>query len=167
MTLDTTISGASADSYGSLAASDTYNDARQNLLWVNGDDDKKEALLRYATTYLDAHYRSKWKGRRKTQTQSLAWPRVGVCDEDGMVVSSATIPQAIVYATFEAAYAELINPGTLFPAIERETRAERVGPISVEYTQYASQQTTLTSVRDLISGLLIFGGSTTAWLARA
>jgi hypothetical protein len=116
---------------------------------------------------MDGRWRTWWKGRRADATQALAWPRVHVRDEDGATVDETTIPRAIVQATCEAALAELLTPGVLFPPLERETKMERVGPIEVEYVGGADQRTQLTAVRDLITGLLQFNGTNTQFLLRA
>src|ERR1700737_4732606 len=135
MSLDVTVGGPNAESYVSVADAKTYHAARGNTAWTNlspHDDAPFEQLLRKATQFIDARWRTWWKGRRANATQSLAWPRVHVHDEDGASVDETTIPRAVIHATCEAALAELLTPGVLFPALERETKLERVGPIEIE-----------------------------------
>jgi hypothetical protein len=170
MSLDVTVGGENAESYVSVADSKTYHAARGNAVWANlspSDDAPYEQLLRKATQYIDAHWRTWWKGRRADATQALAWPRDDVLDEDGATVDETTIPRAVTQATCEAALAELLTPGVLFPALERETKMERVGPIEIEYVEGADQRTQLTAVRDLLTGLLMFNGTNTQFLLRA
>lgn len=99
MTLDTTIGGATADSYASLAEYVAY--AASYGLTTTGDDAAKEVALRRARAYLDGGY--KWSGVKVTVTQALAWPRVFDYLVDGFQVLSSEIPQDIKSAQCEMA----------------------------------------------------------------
>jgi hypothetical protein len=63
---------AAAESYVSAADCDAYHAARGNTGW-SGTEAEKEAALRNAATYLDAHYR--YRSCRLTAAQALEWPR--------------------------------------------------------------------------------------------
>ncbi len=146
---------STAESYISVADADTYHTERGNALWT-GADAVKEALLRKATTYLDNTYRGRWKGFRRFQLQSLAWPRNEVIDEDGFPVDFESLPLQLVQATAEAALRELVDAGALEPDLERggaiRSKREVIGPIEEEthYQTSASARTTFT----IIDGLL-------------
>ena len=99
MALDTTIGGASADSYGTLAAYQAFLTAYGR---TGGTDTADEINLREARRYLDFAYI--WRGDKVTSTQALKWPRVITGYVDGFSVSSETIPQPIIDAQFEMAY---------------------------------------------------------------
>src|ERR1700757_3552981 len=104
MSLDTTVSGENAESYISVADAKTYHDNRGHTAWDNlspHDDGPYEQLLHTATQYLDAKYRTMWKGRRALATQALAWPRVHVRDEDGATVDETAIPRMVAWACGE------------------------------------------------------------------
>ena len=113
MALDTTIGGASADSYGTLAAFGLY---ANNMGWVlTGDDVGKEADLRRATLYLDRNYI--WRGWKVTAAAARLWPRTRSELVDDFSVDSETIPQAIIDAQFELAF--ISNSGTdLFATVD-------------------------------------------------
>lgn len=79
-TLDTTIGGASSNSYVSVAEADSYFDARLNTeAWTATSDNKTRALL-MAAQRLESE---NWIGSRVTTTQRLAWPRLYVQKVDG------------------------------------------------------------------------------------
>lgn len=80
--LDITIGGASANSYMTETAAESYLDARLNSgAWTGATaDDKRRALL-MAASRLD---RENWLGERVTITQRLAWPRMYVAKVDGV-----------------------------------------------------------------------------------
>ncbi len=52
---------------------------------------------------LDERYRLMLKGAKTTSGQAMAWPRVGMSDEDGNVVASDTIPTPWKHAAYEMA----------------------------------------------------------------
>lgn len=100
MALDTTIGGASSDSYGTLAAYQAYGAA---FGWtLSGVDATDEVNLRLARRYLDTAY--VWKGTKVSTSQALEWPRLISGYVEGFPVSSETIPQAVIEAQFEMAY---------------------------------------------------------------
>lgn len=169
MSLDTTIGGSAADSYVSIADALTYHAAMGNADWAAAAEADQEVALRRATRYLDGRYRNRWRGSRKTRDQALAWPRINVYDEDGFIVSSTTIPDAIEKATLEAAIRELAEPGALTPDLDRggQIKREKVGDIEVEYTDGATARTVLTQIDEILSGLLGAGGGNTVFLDRA
>lgn len=100
MTLDTTIGGASADSYATLAEYKAYAAAMGWTLDVV--DATNEAYLRRAAMVNDAAYI--WKGRRASSTQALQWPRDIGEYIDGFLVSDDDIPTPIKKAQMEMAY---------------------------------------------------------------
>jgi hypothetical protein len=170
MTLVAIAGDPDSDSYNTLDELSAYHVAFGNDAWTDGDTDTWEGAARRATVWLDGRYRRQWKGRKTYITtveggsppeQALAWPRCGVADEDGSVVSSTTIPRQIKYAHAEAALRELVSPGSLFPDIERQTIMERVGPLEVQYAPGGEERVEVTIIEDLLDGLLIGDGSST------
>ena len=100
MTLDTTIGSAASDSYGTLAAFQTY---AANMGWtLTKTDTEQEADLRRSALYLDRNY--VWIGKKATDAQARQWPRIVVALVDGYAVPSDSIPQAIIEAQFELAW---------------------------------------------------------------
>lgn len=158
MALDTTVGGASADSYASVADWQAY---ATSMGWtLSGDTDTFEANLRRATAYLDRIYR--WVGRRADDDQALAWPRiVWDTDEDGYAIPSDEIPAGIVNATYELAYLE--NQGndllsyTDGAAIKR--RKVKAGPVEseTEYLAGSSVESRVVAIEGLIRPYLSGG----------
>lgn len=78
--IDATIGGASANSYQTVAESDTYFGDRLNAdAWFDASADNKARAKIMATRRLN---RENWYGERATTTQALAWPRIGVIKAD-------------------------------------------------------------------------------------
>ncbi len=170
MALITTPGDEESDSYVTIVEADAYCIAYGHTAWdALDDDDDKEPLLRKATAYLDNTYRGQWKGKKTSGSQALAWPRCRATDEDGRKIEDDVLPRELKHATIEAAIAENAAVGTLFPATERITKSEKVGPIAVTYADEVSTDTQveIPAVADAVSGLLIAGGGTTGFLLRA
>lgn len=134
MALDTTIAGASADSYGTLAEFQAY--AASQGWTLTADTATQEVHLRRATAYLDRTYR--FKGLRVERNQALEWPRyVDEFDDSGFVIPSDEIPQKIKNAQFELAW--VAHGGTdLLATVTSgavKVQRERVGPLESE-TEY-------------------------------
>lgn len=103
MALDTTIGGTAADSYQTLAGFQSYATA---MGWtLTATNSVQEAALRRARVYLDRTY--SWLGLRATEAQALVWPRQIGQLIDGYYVALDEIPQAILDAQSEMAYAIL------------------------------------------------------------
>lgn len=72
--------------------------------------------------------------------QERAWPRIGVL-VGNQVIPSDVIPLAVVHASFEAAFAEATNPGSLSAtttASQRVTRERVEGAVDVQYADPGS-----------------------------
>lgn len=171
MALDTTIGGASSDSYVTLVYADAYHAAMGGTTWT-GVDALKEAALRRATAWMDGRYGPEWPGYRTNgRSQALDWPRYGVTDQEGWGVLSDAIPTEVQKATAEAALRELVTPGSLSPdyVAADQVKAESVGSISVTYTGIAGaagSRPVLTVVAEILAPLIGSAGATT-FLARA
>lgn len=130
MALDTTIGGASSDSYVTLAEWQAYWDARGIDLTQHGHDASHEANLRRAADVLDATYQ--WVGLKQYKVQARGWPRVWTPLIDGYAIDPDTIPQAIKNAQMELAY--LIHEGAdPFATYDGAVKREKVDVIEVEY----------------------------------
>lgn len=103
--IDTTISGANANSYLTLAEAEAYFDDRLNIsAWQDTDADNRTRALLHAAQRLE---RENWLGDRATTTQRLAWPRIGVAKVEEY--ESDEIPQQIKDAQCELALHLLAN----------------------------------------------------------
>ena len=100
--IDATLSGASANSYVTLAGANTYFETvPDSSTWTSKTDDQKNRALISATRWIDA---LNFYGDRCTTTQALKWPR----DEytvDGIDLACSLIPEPIKIATYELARA--------------------------------------------------------------
>ena len=101
-TIDATLSGASANSYVTLAAANTYFETVPNSsTWTDKTDDQKNRALISATRWIDA---LSFYGDRCTTTQALKWPRENYT-VDGVDLACSLIPEGIKTATYELARA--------------------------------------------------------------
>ncbi|MQX48490.1 DnaT-like ssDNA-binding protein, partial [Sinorhizobium medicae] len=94
-------------------------------------------------------YEPKFSGRRSGgYTQERAWPRTGATTYYGEAIPSSEIPVAIVNASYEAAFLELTNPGSLSPVVtgSQTVKREKIGQLEVEYSSSSS-----TDIEDVVA----------------
>ena len=97
MALDSTIAGASANSYVSAADAETFFELRTHAeSWVSATDETKEASLVEATRVIDFSF--EFLGTISTQDQALRWPRSSVYDQDNRLYDSAELPKILTDA---------------------------------------------------------------------
>lgn len=100
--IDATLSGASANSYVTLAGANTYFETvPDSTSWTSKTDDQKNRALISATRWIDA---LSFYGDRCTETQALKWPRDNY-RIDGIELACTLIPEPIKTATYELARA--------------------------------------------------------------
>lgn len=125
---------------------------RSIAAWTGTQAVKEAALIR-ATDWMQGEFGPQWKGWRKTNTQALDWPRVGVTLDDvgaygtgayvagfAAQVSDTIVPDEVKRACMELALRALT--ATLSPDIARVKRSAGVGSARVEYDPFAPVQTT-------------------------
>lgn len=143
-----------AEAYISAADADAYFAARGNAAWAAlADATAKEQALRQGFDYLESHYA--WKGTRVSDSQAASWPRDGVY-VDGVLVSDATIPQAIARANAELAVRA--TAGDLLTDQGAQVVRETVGPLTVEYADGARQDTRYAAVDALLAAYVLSSG---------
>lgn len=159
MALDTTIGGASSDSYVTAAEYAAYIVANIDATY-SGVTATQELNLRRAAQYLRRNFR--WIGTQQYQTQARAWPRLTDKLIDGWPVDPDTIPQAVKDAQCELAY--IFEVGGVDPYAAITTGAVKVtrskaGPVEAE-TEYfdARQSPRFPAVTGLLSDYTL-GGS--------
>ncbi len=154
--------------YGTLEGADAYNAAMGNTAWASLSDEAKTAALVRGTLYVDG-YAKKWIGsdykcwwtfigeKTFTWSQQLQWPRKGIegLDQD-------QIPEAVEYATYEAAAIEGANPNSLRPIVNTSTaiKSEKVDVLQVTYavsdnTNPYDLLPTVPIIDSLLAGLLV------------
>lgn len=124
-----------ANSYNSLEFTDTYHADRGNASWALATLANRQAALIRATDYMDKRFGKRYRGYKKTTTQSREWPRAAALDDDGYLLSqSDALPLQLQYACAEYALRSLTtNP--LAPdnsSVGLSMNREKVGPIEVE-----------------------------------
>lgn len=158
------------DSYVTLEEADTYHSAMGNAAWketptpdpehVAGN---KEAALRRATAFIDVIARGKWRGARANPEQKLAWPRIGVKDEDGYVIAGDEIPQPLKDAVCEIALKAFTGVDLMPDNTKSNVASESVaGAVSRSYFQGKSSSPVYNFAYRLLSGLVnsdLSGGS--------
>jgi hypothetical protein len=147
---------ADSDSYASFEFANSYHTKRGNTAWMAEPAGERVVALRKATTYIDAAY--VWRGTRASATQSLAWPRIGVCRE-GFSIPSNAVPIDLQRAVCELALKALSTE--LMPDVAPDVvTQESVGPVSVSYGQARNGGLTRFSLVDaMLRGLTLAGGA--------
>lgn len=147
---------ADANSYLTASAVVDYLEAQGILTgFVALADANRPGVLLRAMRWLESEYRNRWKGTRADIDQALAWPRVGVQDQDGYTIDADVVPQAVKDAVCLAAERESAGVGTLDPDQERGgmVTQETIGPLSVSYAKGAPAGTTFPAITNLLTGL--------------
>ena len=176
---------ADANSYLDQTTFEDYAESRGYDISAYSDDEQIEAALIRATDWIDATYRSRWPGVRSNGTdQGLMWPRKAgsisygefyassylttVTDAEGLPIAVDAIPVALVRATAEAAYRELVSPNSLAPDLKRggAIRSLRAGSVAIEYASTAPAGTTFSVIDNMLSSI-ISTGSAGAYTGRA
>lgn len=159
MALDTTIGGASSDSYITLVEWQDYWLARGIDLTAHGHDSSHENNLRRAVDYIDRKH--SFVGYKQYQTQALSWPRVTTLYVDGWPVNADTIPQDIKDAQAEIAY--LIHEGldpfaTVTTGATKSTTA-KAGPVETSTEYFNGRETPrLVAAEGLLAPYIGHGG---------
>ena len=160
MALDTTIGGASTDSYATLAEFEYYVEfvIGDTGIGGHGHDASHESDLRRAFTWLN---RKSWIGTKQYQTQAGAWPRLTSKYIDGWPVDADTIPDDIKNAQLELAYLihEGLDPFATVTNGSVKVERSKAGPVETE-TEYMTSRATprLVAVEGLIAPYLKASG---------
>ena len=129
----------------------------------DGTSDADIAAARQRGSIVIDRYEMKFSGTRTGGfAQERAWPRTGATTYYGEAIPSDVIPAAIVNASYEAAFLELTNPGSLLPVITpgAAVKREKIGQLEVEYQQTPSSATVddlvrlATPIVTIIEGML-------------
>ena len=131
--IDATVSGASANSYTTIAAADAYHDDHlYGTDWSDSDADTKCRALVMATRLLD--YWFEWGGSVTTIGQRLMWPREGVIGPNGLEEASDAIPDRIADATAEWARLLIASDLTADSDIEAQGIGSlKAGPVYLTF----------------------------------
>lgn len=159
MALDATIGGATADSFGELAAIKArWDDVGYD--YSSSNDAEIERAARRGADAIEM-YRTRFVGQPSSATQRLYFPAVG-SDRDGLSLPDGAIPINVFFAQCEAAFRELITPNCLTPDVvlagsSGQLKRRKVGQIEREFFQAKDASDiipTLTSVENLLARYL-------------
>lgn len=133
-TFDSTLTGTTSNSYITVDQANDYFDGRyENALWPSTADDIQRLLVT-ATRRIDSEF---FGGIKTTTTQSLQWPRDAVADREGLIYSSAELPQNLINAVCEYAYWLLQQDDRILSEVELHDaammKANNIGPISQQF----------------------------------
>lgn len=150
--------------YGTAAGYEAYHLERDNDIPADSAEDEINAALLVASEWIDAIYGLQFPGLKVgMRSQVREWPRTGAYDRYGYVVASDAVPREIEQATYEAAWRQLVSPGslTLDYTPGKYKRASVDGAVSVEFANFSSAadfQKQFPIIDRIISPLLVGAG---------
>jgi len=133
LVLISTPGAVDANSYATAAEGTTYHEGHLYAsAWTGASTATKEAALVMATRLLDALV--EWSGLATSETQALAWPRVGMLTRNGYVIESSEIPADLKSATAEYARALIVDDRSADSDIESQgITSLTAGPVSLAF----------------------------------
>jgi hypothetical protein len=116
------------------------------------------AVLRNrGSQYIDAVYGSRFLGSVVDATQERQWPREGAI-VNGKLLPSNVVPIAVINASYQAAWQEASNPGslTVVGSASGAVVREKVGSLEVQYANAQSDGTavSITPLISIVDGML-------------
>ncbi len=157
-TIDATLSGASSNSYVTLAAANSYFETvPDSTTWTNKTDDQKNRALISATRWIDS---LNFYGDRCDEDQALKWPRNNY-DVDGVELECSLIPNDIKYATYELARALANDTGAITDSTGTTGLYDEVqlGDLRVKYNKASQAVGTINNVFDVYPWLQSYLGA--------
>ena len=134
--------------YGSNEGFTAYAEAAGYVFPDGTTEPQKTAARQRGSLFID-RYEPRFSGSRTGgYAQDRAWPRTGASTYYGEPIPSDVVPVAIENASYEAAYLELTNPGSLSPVVTGSStvKREKVGSLEVEYATSSS-----TDIADIVA----------------
>jgi hypothetical protein len=134
--------------YGDNAAFEAYALAAGYALPDGYTQPQVTAARQRGSLVIDRYERFFSGTRTGGYSQERAWGRTGASTYYGEAIPTGEIPVAIINASYEAAFLELTNPGSLSPVVTGSStvKREKIGQIEVEYSTSSS-----TSVADMVA----------------
>lgn len=158
--IDATLSGASANSYVTLAEADAYFETvPDSSTWDDKTDDQKNRSLISATRWIDS---LNFYGDRCDNDQALKWPRNNYHVDQVELVCSV-IPVEIKYATYELARAlandtDAVTGNTGTTGLYDEVA---LGDLKVKYNKTTQATGTVNNIFDVYPWLQSYLGAYT------
>ncbi|MDY8108262.1 DnaT-like ssDNA-binding protein [Fulvimarina sp. 2208YS6-2-32] len=120
------------------------------------------AARQRGSLFVDGVYGDRFSGRPTDgAAQDREWPRTGASDTYGNVITPDLVPARVEYAVYEAAIAEINNPGILSPVViaAERVKREKVGPLETEFFEGADAAKdaipSITAIDGLLRPLLV------------
>lgn len=121
-----------------------YHEERGRELPGTWEETAINAALFLASEWIDNVYGSSFIGQKTGGfIQPNEWPRIGAAIQDpkyGYVFPNDAIPEQVTHAVYEAAWREMVSPGSLLvdytPGKYRRVSVD--GAVSVDYAQFSS-----------------------------
>lgn len=126
--------------YGTFAGYVAYWLARGVVIAETEGETLPNLLI--GSEYIDANYRSLYAGYKVNgRTQVRDWPRSQASDINYDIIPDTEVPTEVEYATYEAAYRQQENPGSLRTDVtmgKAISQVTIVGAVSVTYSGVGS-----------------------------
>jgi hypothetical protein len=118
------------------------------------------AAIMTAMRYLEGMFYDRWVGVKKTENQALSWPRAYATKRDGWAVPESTIPNEVKNAVCALAI-RVGNGEDITPDITAasKTKKEQIGPIMVEYADFAPTYPTFVDIEFTLKSVVRPRGS--------
>ena len=157
-TIDSTIKGASANSYASLSDSNDYFDTSpDSSTWTNKSDDEKKRALISATRWIETLV---FYGDRCDESQALKFPRTNY-QVDGVELTCSLIPNNIKYAQYELARALANDTDAITGTTGKDGKFSevRLGDIQVKYNTDSQGTGSVNNILDVYPWLQSYLGA--------
>jgi hypothetical protein len=143
MAIDTTVGGANANSWASVAEFKAYRDVRvpANATVNVASDATIEAALQATCRSINADF--EWTGAAVDNVQALTWPRSGMLSRNGFAIATTVNPKELKDAQSEFAF-QLIAGGNFADddaAAKANVLGVKAGSVSVQFQQTFSNTT--------------------------
>lgn len=150
-TFDSTVSGASTNSYATVANFDDYADSML-FLDLNLSTEQKQKVLAMAFRIIES---LTFNGMKTVSTQKALFPRTGLIDKEGYSIDGSTIPQALKDAQCELALFLLDNEVRYFEEGEdnRVTESYSAGALTFRYRELANPDKLPLRVQQLLKDI--------------
>ena len=98
------------------------------------------AARQRGSVYIDGSYEPFFPGVPTDPVQERSWPRTGAVDRYGRSLDPDAVPQRVINASYEAAYLELQEPGSLSATISGNERIKtlKAGSVEIDYADSTS-----------------------------
>ena len=147
-----------ANSYCDLDYALEYCVSKGYTNWLTLTEDMQKIYIIRGTEFVDNFYN--WKGRRGSQSQSMAFPRLDLFDEDHYEIRG--VPDKLKKACIEAAFLNSSSGSdTLFTTKDENgaIKRQKVDSLEVEYFSNQQNETNInavdyTTIYDILNKLL-------------